>query len=241
MLFTMWFYIIISYLNKILGTQEEAAEAYDIAAIKFRGVNAVTNFDITRYDVERIMASNTLLAGELARRNKVAESRTEAIDCNPSMQNGGETNQPENSNGNGSEWKMALYPSPQQTPNAFVESLDPQKIMSPVNYRNASFSMALQDLIGIDSANSGQAIADDSGKLSTHFSNPSSLVTSLSSSREASPDKTGVTMLFAKPPLASKFVTPATTGVSSWFSSAQLRPTAVSMAHLPFFAAWNDT
>ena len=52
------------------GTQEEAAEAYDIAAIKFRGLNAVTNFDITRYDVDKIMASNTLLPGDLARRNK---------------------------------------------------------------------------------------------------------------------------------------------------------------------------
>ncbi|PKA65972.1 AP2-like ethylene-responsive transcription factor ANT [Apostasia shenzhenica] len=51
-------------------TQEEAAEAYDIAAIKFRGANAVTNFDISRYDVEKIMASSTLLAGELARREK---------------------------------------------------------------------------------------------------------------------------------------------------------------------------
>lgn len=52
------------------GTQEEAAQAYDVAAIKFRGTNAIINFDISRYDVERIMASNTLLAGELARRNK---------------------------------------------------------------------------------------------------------------------------------------------------------------------------
>ncbi|KAE8057010.1 hypothetical protein FH972_013732 [Carpinus fangiana] len=209
------------------STQEEAAEAYDIAAIKFRGVNAVTNFDITRYDVERIMASNTLLAGELARRNKDADSRTEAIDYNPSMQNGGEANQPENnSNGNGSDWKMALY-QPQQTPNACVESsLDHQKS----NYRSPSFSMALQDLIGIDIVNPSQSMVDASGKLGTHFSNPSSLVTSLSSSREVSPDKNGSSMLFAKPPLAS-----------SWFPTAQLRPAAISMSHLPVFAAWTDT
>nr|KYP52357.1 AP2-like ethylene-responsive transcription factor ANT [Cajanus cajan] len=63
------------------STQEEAAEAYDIAAIKFRGVNAVTNFDITRYDVEKIMASNNLLSSEQAKRNKEMEdeTRNEAI------------------------------------------------------------------------------------------------------------------------------------------------------------------
>lgn len=41
-----------------LGTEEEAAEAYDIAAIKFRGLNAVTNFEISRYNVESIISSN---------------------------------------------------------------------------------------------------------------------------------------------------------------------------------------
>lgn len=46
-----------------LGTQEEAAEAYDIAAIKFRGLNAVTNFDMSRYDVKSIANSNLPIGG----------------------------------------------------------------------------------------------------------------------------------------------------------------------------------
>ncbi|EXC22410.1 AP2-like ethylene-responsive transcription factor ANT [Morus notabilis] len=243
------------------STQEEAAEAYDIAAIKFRGVNAVTNFEITRYDVEKIMASNTLLAGELARRNKETEPSTDhnhhhhhqhqhqhqAVDYNPSSQMNGEINDnPESNslgNGTGPDWKMALY----QSQNPCLDSLD-QKSISSGSYRNASFSMSLQDLIGIDSVSSGaqQPLVEhqESAKLgaSTHFSNPSSLVTSLSSSREGSPDKTGPTnaMLFARPPLASKFINP-TSGVSSWFPSQLRPPTAISMGHLPVFAAWNDT
>ncbi|XP_058071855.1 AP2-like ethylene-responsive transcription factor PLT2 [Magnolia sinica] len=56
-------------------TEEEAAEAYDIAAIKFRGLNAVTNFDMNRYDVNSIMESNTLpIGGGVAKRLKESEA-----------------------------------------------------------------------------------------------------------------------------------------------------------------------
>ncbi|KAL5998136.1 hypothetical protein ACLOJK_009071 [Asimina triloba] len=51
------------YIVESQGTQEEAAEAYDIAAIKFRGLNAVTNFDMSRYDVNSIMESTSLPVG----------------------------------------------------------------------------------------------------------------------------------------------------------------------------------
>ncbi|KAM0893748.1 hypothetical protein ACQ4PT_024911 [Festuca glaucescens] len=59
------------------STEEEAAEAYDIAAIKFRGLNAVTNFEIGRYNVESIISSNlpiSNMSGGTGRGSKALES-----------------------------------------------------------------------------------------------------------------------------------------------------------------------
>ncbi|RWW25348.1 hypothetical protein GW17_00010313, partial [Ensete ventricosum] len=51
------------------ATEEEAAEAYDVAAIKFRGPNAVTNFELSRYDMDAI-ANTDLPIGAPAKRIK---------------------------------------------------------------------------------------------------------------------------------------------------------------------------
>ncbi|XP_073155735.1 AP2-like ethylene-responsive transcription factor AIL7 [Henckelia pumila] len=56
------------------ATEEEAAEAYDIAAIKFRGVNAVTNFEMNRYDVEAISKSSLPIGGAAKRLKLSLES-----------------------------------------------------------------------------------------------------------------------------------------------------------------------
>lgn len=208
----------------------------------------MTNFDICRYNVERIMSSNTLLSGERARRNKDGEPRTKAVEYNHNATNQingvgegeGEALEAENNNENGSEWKVDLYQSPQKQSNCY----DQKTTMNSGNHRNSALSRALQDLIGIDSVG-------DSTKMGTHFSNPSSLVTSLSSSREGSLDKTGPTRLFPKTLVPSNILSPIATGhgvTTAWIlpAASQLRPAAaaaaaMSVSHLPAFAAWNDT
>ncbi|PQQ01705.1 AP2-like ethylene-responsive transcription factor AIL5 [Prunus yedoensis var. nudiflora] len=66
------------------GTQEEAAEAYDIAAIKFRGLNAVTNFDMSRYDVKSIANSNLPIGGMSGKSKNSSDSDSKSIEGNRS-------------------------------------------------------------------------------------------------------------------------------------------------------------
>jgi AP2-like factor (ANT lineage) len=206
----------------IAGTQEEAAEAYDIAAIKFRGLNAVTNFDITRYHVDKIMESNTLLPGELARRNKVDPNATAPLSV------------PDDS-----VTASALVPvSAQGTVD--TGGRGHHDVLSS----GEAFS-ALHELVTVD-GHAGQN-GNGNGNVHMSMSAASSLVTSLSNSREESPDRGGgLSMLFAKPPQQQQATAAAPSPklmstlapLGSWASSA--RPAAVSIAHMPMFAAWGD-
>ncbi|XP_004511807.1 AP2-like ethylene-responsive transcription factor ANT isoform X2 [Cicer arietinum] len=167
-------------------TQEEAAEAYDIAAIKFRGANAVTNFDIKIYDVDKIISSSNLLSSEQAKRNR---NMDDAINNKLSTFEDIEVTIP-------IQKRCKIQQHDQNPPTQSFESCTVQ-----------SFSLALDNIYHY------QEIDE---------SNPSSLVTSLSSSREESPDRTSLPMLFG-------------------MSSTESMP-SFSLPQIPLsvFAAWND-
>jgi AP2-like factor (ANT lineage) len=207
---------------KLLGTQEEAAEAYDIAAIKFRGANAVTNFDIIKYDVEKIMASSNLLSIDLARRNKVVDiSLTQCIDQNkPNSSSAYDNNTQEAIL---MQKNMVLYQSSQQQNQPRIDNERIHQSFSSVSFDNNMFHQEVS--------------VEEASKMRTHVSNASSLATSLSSSREGSPDKTSLHNLSGiMPSTASKLLatTSPNSNVNSWDPSHHLR------TQMPVFAAWTD-
>jgi len=183
------------------------------------------------------MASSTLLAGELARRTKEV----------PTIINTNDEAREEKS-----EWKIDLYHSGQQQevePSTQVQhTTDEGTLASSVGnsntHKDPSISMAQAlDVVKAD-ALFGSAQQEMSG---THFSNPSSLVTSLSSSREGSPDKNNSTtnnslpLAFTMPPSATKLFTNPATNVSPWINQqVELRPPSISLPQMPLFAAWAD-
>ncbi|XP_042431667.1 AP2-like ethylene-responsive transcription factor CRL5 [Zingiber officinale] len=213
------------------STQEEAAEAYDIAAIKFRSLNAVTNFNISRYDVEKIMASSTLLAGELARRTENVEAHGVAPSAHSSNR---EFDSTAENNTSCSDWKTTLYhcQSSDQT-SQVLEEQNPKLITSISECQNEPFVNNLHSLVGaMDSSAQG---INESGNLNIGQGfNSMPLVTGSRNSREGNPDRADVSLLFAKTP--PKFVGHT---LNSWMPSTQLRP-GLPLPHMAMFAAWTD-
>uniref|UniRef100_A0A0A9F2M5 AP2/ERF domain-containing protein n=1 Tax=Arundo donax TaxID=35708 RepID=A0A0A9F2M5_ARUDO len=213
------------------STQEEAAEAYDIAAIKFRGLNAVTNFDITRYDVDKIMASNTLLPGELARRKRDDDPSSSAAVAADSSSAAALAAQAVGTNAATDTWKIAAMST--AAPRAVAEQ---QHQGHHDALSGAEAFSVLHDLVVTAADVGGNA----GGAHHMPMLGASSLVTSLSNSREGSPDRGGgLSMLFSKPSPAKQPMSPLMP-LGSWTSPASARPAAVSIAHMPLFATWAD-
>ncbi|XP_022756546.1 AP2-like ethylene-responsive transcription factor AIL5 isoform X2 [Durio zibethinus] len=116
------------------STQEEAAEAYDIAAIKFRGLNAVTNFDMSRYDVKSIVNSNLPIGG-LGNKTK---------NCSDSASDSKSTDDDRDHSSASSAVTFAAQPAPSSTLSFAVPiKQDPSDYWSSIfGYNNSTASLS---------------------------------------------------------------------------------------------------
>lgn len=139
------------------------------------------------------MASSNLLSGEFARRNKEHKPTNNAIEHKEPKQNIAQLNPSEMSNSNNLDWRTVFHNDMLLDPTATVESID-RKSTTSCSYLN--------HLIEVETA-----AGNEWRKFKGHLSNASSsVVSSLSSSRETSPHKSNASasssssMLFAKVP-----------------------------------------
>ncbi|KAG2699365.1 hypothetical protein I3760_07G190300 [Carya illinoinensis] len=115
------------------STQEEAAEAYDIAAIKFRGLNAVTNFDMSRYDVKSIATSNLPIGGGKSKTSSESVSDSKSIDGSRSD---------DRDLSSASSVAFASQPSTSALSFAIPIKQDPSDYWSILGYQNSSLNNA---------------------------------------------------------------------------------------------------
>ncbi|CAN6307428.1 unnamed protein product [Urochloa humidicola] len=166
------------------------------------------------------MESNTLLPVEEARKVKAIVVGNNV----PSMCNGGrELNPSEEPN---ADWRMVLHGSSQEAVHC-PEAADHQKGIMSVSH----------GIVGLDVEcvvhDHHLEVPGKSGGI--NFSNSSSLVTSLGNSREGSPERLGLSMLYGnQQPNAVSLAS-----MSPWMPMPV--PTAQHVvSHFPVFAAWAD-
>jgi len=181
-------------------------------------LNAVTNFDITRYDVDKIMESSNLLPAEEARKVKAIEASNSV----PMMHNNGgrELNLTEEIS---ADWRMVHHGSSQEAGHG-SEAVDP---------RNSLHSNDGLDVSCVAHDHHLDVPAKSGG---VNFSNSSSLVTSLGNSREWSPERLGLAMIYGKQQQPHAVSLAA---MSPWMSMPVPAAQHV-VSHLPAFAAWAD-
>uniref|UniRef100_A0ACD5WY52 Uncharacterized protein n=1 Tax=Avena sativa TaxID=4498 RepID=A0ACD5WY52_AVESA len=179
------------------------------------------------------MESSSLLPGDEARKVKAVEA-VPAI-----MHNGAgrELNAAEGSSADTGVWRMVLHGTPQQAAPC-TEVADLGKGIMGGDHRSSLHGVAG----GFDVESAATHDIDVSGKISggVNYSNSSSLVTSVSNSREGSPERLSLAMLYAKHPNAVNLAT-----MSPWM--AMPAPTVSqafrgpnSIPHMPVYAAWTD-